>query len=110
MAVLRSPRYPSLIVAIGERRVQFEDGVLETDDERVIERARRLVDLGVTVEGGEVAAAAAGDDVPRGNASRDEWAEYAYREGIAIGETWTRNEVRDAVRAALAETSGPSHA
>lgn len=48
MTQLRSPRYPGLLIA--DLGVRFVDGVLETEDERVIARAVSLAAMGVVVD------------------------------------------------------------
>lgn len=37
---------------------------------------------------------------PKGNASRDEWAAYAAQVGVEVSDDASRNEIRDAVKAA----------
>lgn len=100
MATLRSPRYRSLVIS--DLGVRFTDGVLETTDERVIARARRLGSLGVTVEDADEPAPVRGErrEPPRGNASRAAWADYAVSLGVPVDESWTRNEIREACREA----------
>lgn len=96
MVTLRSTRYPGLVLSgLG---VRFVDGVLETSDPVVVARARRLAGLGVVVEGpvgGLVGVERR--DRPRGNASREAWADYAQSVGVEVGDDWTRNQIRDAV-------------
>lgn len=49
----------------------------------------------VPSEADTVEVPAAPTEVPKGNASRDEWAAYATAQGQAIDDTWTRDEIRD---------------
>lgn len=99
MVSLRSTLYPSLVIS--DLGVRFVDGLLETDDPRVVARARRLGRLGVVVEGGDIQEVVDVQverrDQPSGNASRQAWADYAEESGVAVGSEWTRNEIRDAV-------------
>lgn len=100
MVTLRSARYPGLIIA--DLGVRFADGLLETDDPRVIARGRLLGGLGVTVEGGDPEPVRVERrEPPRGNASREVWVDYAESVGVEVDESWTRNEIRDAVREAV---------
>lgn len=98
MVTLRSTRYRGLVIS--DLGVRFVDGVLETSDERVIARARRLGSLGVTVEdtGGPGPVRVERREPPRGNASRQAWVDFAESVGVVVDESWTRNEIREAVR------------
>lgn len=50
-----------------------------------------------TVESSEVGAAedSAAIEAPRGNASREEWAEYATARGYDVDDQWGRDDIRD---------------
>lgn len=43
-----------------------------------------------------------GDDAPRGNASRDEWAAYADSKGVQYDEDAKREDIKAAIEAAAA--------
>lgn len=100
MVTLRSTRYRGLVIS--DLDVRFVDGVLETSDERVIARARRLGSLGVTVEatGGPEPVRVERRESPRGNSSRQAWADYADSLGIDYPEGARRDDIRAAVEAA----------
>lgn len=102
MARILSKRHPNLLIS--DLGVRFVDGVLDTTDERVINRARALSKLGVVVEGNS-GPAPSNDapssldvaDAPKGNASRDVWADYADSLGVTYAGDAKRDDIRQAV-------------
>ena len=51
--------------------------------------------VSVTSEADAVEGSDAVPEVPKGNASRDEWAAYATARGHTVDDEWTRDEIRD---------------
>lgn len=81
---------------------QFDQTEDQTEAE--LERTRQVVAATVAEQNATNDAAAASGvtpeeaataEVPKGNASRDEWAAYATAQGYDVDDEWTRDEIRD---------------
>jgi len=78
---------------MAELRSPFDGGVIDVPDDQV----KRFTDAGWIA--GKKPSKDAGDGAPKGNASRDAWAEYADSIGVEYDGEASRDDIKAAVAA-----------